>query len=98
MKKHTYSITAMIAAVSAAVLTMAPGVALAQLSDKPVRMVQDVAALLTAMGIGVFTCATLYAAYQMVFEGATFRSVKNIFWGGVLAGSVAAIAAWAMSA
>lgn len=83
---------------ASAVLLIAPDLALAQLSDKPVRMINDVANLLKLMGVGCFSCAVLYASYQMIFEGANFRAVKNIFWGGVLAGSVAAISGWAMAA
>jgi type IV secretion system protein VirB2 len=83
---------------AATALALLPDLALAQLTDKPVRMVNDVAQLLQLMGIGLFTCAVLWAAYKMIFEGARFSSISNIAWGGVLAGSAAIIAGWAMAA
>jgi type IV secretion system protein VirB2 len=81
-----------------AALALVPDMALAQLTDKPVRMVNDVAQLLQLMGIGLFTCAVLWASYKMIFEGARFGSISNIFWGGVLAGAAGIIAGWAMAA
>jgi type IV secretion system protein VirB2 len=82
----------------AAASALLPDLALAQLTDKPVRMVNDIAQLLQLMGIGMFTCAVLWASYKMLFEGARFHSISNIFWAGVLAGSAAIIAGWAMAA
>jgi type IV secretion system protein VirB2 len=82
----------------AATAALVPEMALAQITEKPVRMVNDVGQLLQMMGIGLFTCAVLWAAYKMIFEGARFHSISNIFWGGVLAGAAGTIANWAMGA
>jgi type IV secretion system protein VirB2 len=82
----------------ASALALLPDIATAQITDKPVRMVNDVAQLLQMMGIGLFTCAVLWASYKMIFEGARFHSISNIFWGGVLAGAAGVIAGWAMGA
>jgi type IV secretion system protein VirB2 len=89
---------ALLSVAAAAVLALVPAMAQAQLTDKPVRMVNDVGQLLQLMGIGLFTCAVLWAAYKMIFEGARFHSISNIFWGGVLAGAAGTIANWAMGA
>lgn len=89
---------ALLSLVAASAMTMLPDMALAQLTDKPVRMVNDVAIMLQALGIGLFTCAVLWSAYKMIFEGARFSSISNIAWGGVLAGMATAIAGWAMAA
>jgi type IV secretion system protein VirB2 len=89
---------ALLSMAASAVLALMPAMAQAQLTDKPVRMVNDVGQLLQLMGIGLFTCAVLWAAYKMIFEGARFHSISNIFWGGVLAGAAGTIANWAMGA
>jgi type IV secretion system protein VirB2 len=89
---------ALLSLAAATALALLPDLALAQLTDKPVRMVNDVAQLLQLMGIGLFTCAVLWASYKMIFEGARFGSIANIFWGGVLAGAAGIIAGWAMAA
>lgn len=89
---------ALLSLAAASALTLIPDLALAQLTDKPQRMVNDIATMLQLLGIGLFTCAVLWASYKMIFEGARFGSIANIFWGGVLAGSAGIIAAWAMGA
>jgi type IV secretion system protein VirB2 len=89
---------AMLSLSVASALALLPDIATAQITDKPVRMVNDVAQLLQMMGIGLFTCAVLWASYKMIFEGARFHSISNIFWGGVLAGAAGTIANWAMGA
>lgn len=90
--------TLAVAVAVAAVALLSPELALAQLSDKPVRMANDIAALLQAMGIAIFTGAALYGAYQVVFEGAQFRNLSKLFWGGAIAGMAGTIAGWAMGA
>jgi type IV secretion system protein VirB2 len=79
---------------TAATLMVLPGVAFAGLPDIAGKA-NTIATWLASAGLAVLTGAVTWTGYRVLFQGAQFQSLSNIFWGGILIGGAALIAAFA---
>jgi type IV secretion system protein VirB2 len=90
-RRHAAPLTMLAAA---AALMALPGVAFAGLPDIAGKA-NTIATWLASAGLAVLTGAVTWTGYRVLFQGAQFQSLSNIFWGGILIGGAALIAAFA---
>ncbi|WP_051242449.1 TrbC/VirB2 family protein [Azohydromonas australica] len=79
--------------VTAAALAALPGVAHAGLPDIAGKA-NAIAAWLVGAGLAVMTGAVVWAGFRVLFQGADFRSLSNLLWGGLLIGGAAIFASF----
>jgi type IV secretion system protein VirB2 len=79
---------------AAAALMALPGAAFAGLPDIAGKA-NTIATWIASAGLAVLTGAVTWTGYRVLFQGAQFQSLSNIFWGGILIGGAALIAAFA---
>jgi type IV secretion system protein VirB2 len=79
---------------TAAALMALPDLAFAGLPDIAGKA-NTIATWLASAGLAVLTGAVTWTGYRVLFQGAQFQSLSNIFWGGILIGGAALIAAFA---
>lgn len=88
--QHRRALSMLIA--SAALLAL-PGIAQAGLPDIAGKA-NAIATWLTTAGLAVMTGAVVWAGFRVLFQGADFRNLSNLLWGGLLIGGAAIFAAF----
>ena len=81
----------------AALLVLAPRLAMAQGFDKINTTVTNVNTILVTISIAVVTIAIIWAGFKMIFQGARLADVANVLIGGTLVGGAAAFASYIVS-
>lgn len=89
-RRHALPLSMLMAAAALAAL---PGVAHAGLPDIAGKA-NAIAAWLIGAGLAVMTGAVVWAGFRVLFQGADFRSLSNLLWGGLLIGGAAIFAAF----
>jgi type IV secretion system protein VirB2 len=92
-RANRYTGTLTLLAAAAALLAL-PEMAFAGLPDIAGKA-NTIATWLASAGLAVLTGAVTWTGYRVLFQGAQFQSLSNIFWGGILIGGAALIAAFA---
>ncbi|WP_051244494.1 TrbC/VirB2 family protein [Azohydromonas australica] len=88
--QHRDALSAFLAAVALASLPMAAHAGLPDIAGKA----NAIAAWLIGAGLAVMTGAVVWAGFRVLFQGADFRSLSNLLWGGLLIGGAAIFAAF----
>lgn len=89
-RQHRDALSTLLAAAALAAL---PSVAHAGLPDIAGKA-NAIATWLTTAGLAVMTGAVVWAGFRVLFQGADFRSLSNLLWGGLLIGGAAIFAAF----
>lgn len=90
VRQHRDALSVLVAAAALAAL---PGVAHAGLPDIAGKA-NAIAAWLVGAGLAVMTGAVVWAGFRVLFQGADFRSLSNLLWGGLLIGGAAIFASF----
>ena len=85
------------ASLLAALVVLAPRLALADGFDKINATVTNVSAILVTISIAVVSIAIIWAGFKMIFQDARLADVANILIGGTLVGGAAAFASYLIS-